>query len=371
MLFEDATSQYIDDSGKTRMLTFGNLKLSLMVSPLPPFNLPIDRTVLETPYETAKQFMKRKGLRPISQDGSESDGKIWGLWVDIAGDRTISLYYAYIPLVERDALPNLPFVDPTKNDPIRTEPVANSDLRRYQNNRKTADFLKRYVLYAYARDPDAFDENSFTVVKGYTYKIEDLNKRLFFDGNRVMFRNGKLIVPSEHIRDQLMAYLEVALLNDRQGVLKLKDERSLDVFYQSIADFRPAPNQLVFMSKEAVARWKRETLRTAEANLIKDELNSSAVEPYYYRNPRFQNNAIVIIQNVMDGSLERAITVATAWIDERSNIGYRAAIPDEIDKLSYALYYTDGKVEEVKSEGETIAPVIVYDNDTYGALLFV
>ena len=368
-LFEGATSQYVDDNGKGRMLNYEREKLSLMISPIPPLNLPLNRTVFETNYATAKKFMARKELKVSSQDGSEASGKIWGLWVDAGASSPI--YYAYIPLVESPALPDVPFSDPTKNDPIRTEPAELSDLRRYQRDRKTADFLRRYTLYAYSLNPDKFGPESFIIIPKYTYLIENLNKRLFFQGNQIMFRNGKLIVPSEKIRDHLLAYLDVSLLNDRQGVLDLKNEHSLDVFYQSISDFRPAPNQLVFLSRDAVHRWKREVARSVEAMRMQDNLDSETAEPYYYRNIRFEQNAPCIVQNVRDGELQRAVVVSTNWLNDRVNTGYRTGIPDDIDELSYTIYYTTGETETHKKTNDVVAPIVAYDDGTFGALLFI
>ena len=368
MLFEGATSQYVDDNGKTRMLKYGSSGVSLMISPIPPLNLPLDRQVSEVSFSVAKRFMEKKELEILSQDGSGD--RIWGIWV-AEKESPSSIYYAYIPLVEEKALPGIQFSDPTKNDPIRTEPVAQSDLRTYQRDRKIADYLRRYTLFAYATDPENFGEDSFAIVPSHVYDIESLNKRLFIEGNKVMFRGKKLIVLTEDMRGKLLDYLNVSLLNDRQGVMKIRHERTIDVFYQSISDFRTAPNQLVFMTREAVMRWKTEVARSQEATQVHDTLDSSTREPYYHRNLRFRQNSPCIVQNVLDGTIERAVAVSMKWIEGRNNIGFYAGIPEDVEEMSYEIYDSAGNIEKHKSSDTTYAPVVRYDDGTYGALLFI
>lgn len=366
LLFDDALLQYIDNHGKTRMLIYelDGERISLVTSPVPPLDLPETKDVVETSIETALKFIKQKGLKITFQDGNRQQG-IQGIWVETSEENP-SIYFGYIPThIGKKSLKNVEFTG--KNDPIRTD--ASSDLTRFRSGRKIAEFLKQYTLFTYANDPENFGEDSFIVVEDHHYDIASLNKRLILD-NPVMYENGKLIVPSEETIKRLISFLKVSLINDTPGVLSMKTSSTIENFYQSISDFRSTENQLVFMGKNGLMRWRHEQFKMNHNTLVSHSANSDVSEPYFYRNPKIRRDQLMIVQNVVDGSLNNALAVGWKWLKDRVNIGYRPDIPNMVDDISYAVYDEMGEIEKIKRVTKEMISLILYENDTYAALLF-
>lgn len=366
LLFGGAVSQYVDNNGKTRMILY-NFKgddICLITSPIPPLDLPESKDIIETSLASALGFIKQKNLKITFQDGNQNQG-IQGLWVETSEENP-SIYFGYIPIGNSKAIAKVEFTG--RNDPIRTDSV--SDLTTFRRNRKVAEFLKQYTLFSYANDPENFGEDSFVVIPDYAYDIESLNKRLILD-NDVMYQNGKLIVPSEETAKRLLSYLKVSLINDTPGVMAMKDTSTIENFYQTIADFRSSENQLVFTNKNGLMRWRHEHSRMEHNTRVAHFANSGAVEPFFYRNPKIRKDQIMIVQNVVDGTLNNALAAGWKWLKDRSNrTGYRPVVPDNIDEVSYVIYGDTGELEKVKRETKETVSVLRYDDDTYAALLF-
>lgn len=365
LLFEGVVSQYIDNNGKTRMLVydFGGEGVCLMTSPIPPLNIPTTTDINEVSFGVAINFIKQKGLKITLQDGNQTQG-IQGLWIETKEENS-GIYFGYIPISVSRPIKGVEFT--TKNDPIRTDKV--SDLSNFRRSRRIAEFLKQYTLFGYAHDPENFGEDSFVVVEGYEYDIDALNKRLVLD-NPVMYEDGKLIVPSEETRERLLSFLRVSLVNDTPGVMMMKDTTTIENFYQTISDFRSTENQLVFMNKNGLMRWRNEHARMENNTKIAGATNASASEPYFYRNPKIRKDQIMIVQNVIDGNKENAIAVGWKWLKDRINIGYRPSVPNNVEDVSYTVYTDTGEVDKVKKITKETISLLRYDDDTYAALLF-
>ena len=369
-LFRDAVGQYIDGNGKTRMLqyTFQGTSLSLMTSPIPPLDLPTDTKIYTVGLKRALDFIKEKNFQITYQDGNKTDG-IQGIWIETREENP-GIYYGYVPIQISKYVKDVPFAEPTKNDPLRTDDV--SDLANMRFLRRTATFLKQYVLYSYALNPDEFGEDSFVVIPGHKYDIDSLNKRVFKTGNSVMYSGDKLVVTSEKIRDHLLNYLKVQLLNDKDGVENMKNIKTVVDYYQSIPDFRPFENQLIFMNKNGLLRWRTEIERSSNQNEVSSRLIPSWIEPYFYRNPRIRKNHLMIVQNVKYGTLERALTVALRWIKDKVNLGYDVEPASDYAEISYVIYSDSGEIEKKKLKTPETAAIIRYDGvpHQYAAILF-
>lgn len=370
-LFEGAISQYIDANGKTRMLNYrhNGRTVSLMTSPLPPFDLPSPATIKEAPIDIVSDFMKTKGLEVVRQDKvKDTEDTIKGVWVTLE-EQSPPIYYGYIPVQSSQAIPNVDFADENTRDPLRVNGV--SELEEYRHNRKTADYLKNYTLYAYSLDPDNFGEDSFEVIPDYTYDLEAINKRL--NDNPIMFTNdGRLKVPSEEVKRKLLSYLKVQLATDAPTVMNYKNRTNIDDYYQSIYDFRTSNSQLVFINKESLMRWKQETIRQTSVNVVGHRLVEDAVEPYYYRNSNVRRNRLAIVQNVEGGELKLALSVAGKWVSEQINLGYRAnGIETDPSTVQYTVYSENDRAETHNKNKPLGGSVIQYPSGGYGALLFI
>lgn len=373
-LLQDAKSQYIDDNGKARMLKyeFEKKKVSLMISPVAPLSLPNKRKIAIAPLKTALNFIKKYNLKILSQEKIAETDEIKGLWVKVPED-DLSIYYSYIPIEPAESIKNYPFSEPTKLDPLSIK--GTSKLQEYRKSRKIAEFLKIYTLYTYALNPEDFDESWFVVDPEHDYDIEKLNKKLT-KNNSVMYNSGGyLIVPTQETITRLMSYLDIQLLTDKPGIMSLANVKTIEKYYQSVSDFKPADNQLIFTSSDSVKRWKKEAEKIEGIFTVSQNLIPRSIEPYFYRTPKISNNRLHIIQNIRSGSPEDAAIVSYKWIKDKINLGYfpvdRIAFPDDIPYKAYTnngLLLKHGK----ETKNETMASLIFYEEtESYGAILFL
>lgn len=369
-LFENVKSQRIDDNGKTRMLTY-ETGICLMTSPLPPLDMPIDQKIREVTREDAEAFIKTHGLEITMQDGDPEDALIQGFWVRSAKRSNSGVYYGYIPIEVSDAVPNIDFIPPALNDPLRTD--TSSELESMYHARKVADFLKQYTMYEYSLDPEGFSEESFVVMSDHHYTISLLEKKLYKEDNDIMYSDdGKLIVPSEDVRDRLVTFLRTQLLNDTPGVMSYRNRAVVKDYYRTLSDFRKVPEQLVFLTRLSLVRWKTESTRGRLQNEVITYIRPDTFEPYLYRNYSISKGRLAIVQNVEDGSLEGALSVAEKWEIDRVNSGYRTDISKAPERVTYTVYTEDGEGETVVgSPGGERVSVLEYPGGEYAALLFV
>ena len=386
-LFAGAKGQYIDASGKVRAVSFSTKgeEMTLMVSPIPPFDLPIVDEIRVCSLSTALAFAKAKGLTVASQTeatserlsteatskrlstASDEDGKIEGLWLDPT-ETNPNIYYLFIPINVSNEIKDLLYNEETA--PIKES--GESRMDRFKRDRRAAVYLKKYVLYTYALNPSEFSPSSIFVIKDYDYKIAKLNKRLYIDGNKVMYTSDrKLIASSEKVKSNLLSYLNASLLNNRNKVMETANLKTIEEHYQNISDFRASENQLIFGSKEDIKKWTKEAKIISGATTISEKVDVSTPEPYYYRSFLIRDSIPMIIQNVKGGRIETAMQVAYKWLDLRVNAGYDAVVDEKEKKISYISYdVTDGKETKVKRETDSYAKVLKYENGTYAAILF-
>jgi hypothetical protein len=363
-MFADSIAQVIDSHGKTRALIYKS-GISLITSPIPPLSLEeVDISDIKpASLKDVTDFLKRRDLQIISQDGNAEDG-IQGVWIE-PKEENPGIYYGYIPLKKIPAIKNVPFS--TKNDPLRTD--NSSELLDYRNNRKIAEILKQYTLFTFANNPDIAPSDMFVVDPIHKWDMSKLNKK-FTPDTPVIYNDGKIIVPSEKAKINLISYLGAAMAKDKKGLMAMATATTLDNWYLSITDFRPAARQIIFSNKNGLMRWRNMKVTGAENHTVAQDTDATTLEPYFYRNPNIRKEHLMIIQNVVDGSLEKAIATSHKWLKDRVNIG---ANPEEADhSISYAVYTRDGAtaVEKVVRDTKEMASVIKYSDESYGAILF-
>jgi len=358
-LFDKAEEQYIDSSGKMRMLNFyfDGKWISLMIPPSPPIDISYSSSIYSVKLRYALDFIKEHALHIDYQDVKRD--AVEGLWVS-----SHKLKDCYIPVKSSKILKNVEFADYSKIRPLLDK--AESMLENHKRSQKVAEFLKKYALYTYSMKPEKFGKSSFVVKENHNYDIENLNNRLFFENNNVFYEKGKLIVTSKKIRDKLMAYIQVQVLNDEKTVLNLKNITNLDEGYKIISDFTSFPNQLIFKNKIGIRKWKEELIRLKKIYDVSLAPLPAAREPYFYRLAK--TNKIVLIQNVEKGKLELAAKVSYKWLKDRVNKGYypfESSLPNDISYITY----TDNTEIKHKKGTDDYASIFFYDNGEYAALL--
>lgn len=363
-MFHDATSQVIDSHGKTRALIYKS-GVSLITSPIPPLSVELGdiSDIKPASLKDVTDFLKRRDLQIISQDGNAEDG-IQGVWIE-PKEENPGIYYGYIPLKKIAAIKNVPFS--TKNDPLRTD--NSSELLDYRNNRKIAEVLKQYTLFTFASSPDIDPDAMFVIDPTHKYELSKLNKK-FIPDTPVIYSKSKIIVPTEKAKINLISYLKTVLAKDKKGLMAMKDAVNLDKWYLSITDFRSASHQIIFSSKNGLMRWRNTKVLDAENHTVSQDTDSTTLEPYFYRNPNIRKEHLMIIQNVVDGDLEKAVATSHKWLKDRVNIGANPAESDTA--ISYTVYTRDGvsAVEKIVRDTKEMASVIKYPNGDFGAILF-
>jgi len=346
----DAISQIIDDSGKSRALTFDykSVSLTLITPPSPPLDVKITKKIHMVEIGVALAFIKEHLLKIKEQDGNDDNG-LRGLWLDGG---------YYIPITRSVPINDVPFSSPYKNDPLRTD--NDSDLETYRKNKKIAEYLKQYTLYTYSMK-GSLGKKDFVVIPGHLYDIDSLRKKLTLE-NTVIYADGKIIVPSKETRDRLLSYLEVEKIHNATALTKIKEKQSLEENYQSIRDFRSSEDQLIFFGKESLMRWRTSS---TSVNEVEVRWLPTVVEPYFFKHPDIKNGALLIVQNT--DTKERAIAVSYEWMVNKVN----NLDAEEIEDVSYIIYDVSGRHQRVSGTTKEKAMIVDYGGGWWGAILTV
>lgn len=363
-LFDGVISQQIDENGKTRVVNY-KIKgehISLCVNPIPPLDVEIVDELYRVERGLALRFMEKKGIEPTEN----IIGGISGSFQD--------LYICYIPtkpnedIVPKGILP--PVLDTSKP----------SKLTLMRKNSKIAEFLKKYALYTFSIHFDKFGNEPndkqisklFVVKPNHVYQIENLNKKLFVEGNDVMYDdNEKMIVSSNEMLLKLVSYIQVNIQNNYENLKNMKYQKIVDTYYQGLVDFRQTKEEIIFTSKLSLLRWKDSLKYQNNFNYIFPRIIPFIKQPYFYNNYKIFNNKIMLVQNVEDGDIKRAITVSHIWNKERINKGFSCPIIKDV-AIPYLVWYNEGQKTKVEGDNNyEEASIYEYSKNNYSALLFI
>jgi hypothetical protein len=355
-LLSDAIGQYVDDNGKARVLVYKDV--CLMISPIPPLNLPVG-DVTDSSKDAALRFIKRYKFDIISQDVIGQH--LQGLWIHT------QFAYAYIPLLSSKPIEGIPKASPNLRDPMRTS--GQSRLTDFHNLARLADFLKQYALFEFSHHPDNFDLTRFIVIPDHDYNISSLRKRLIRH-NDVMYKNKRLIVPTEDVAKRLIYYTQTQYYNDSYMVKNYKNIAMIKNYYTALSDFRKQKNQLIFLSKSSLQKWREE--QSQYARQVYKELDQTTREPYFYRHHNIKNGKLFILQNVENGELDLAIRVASVWSTKsKVNLGYKPQDVSIPPHQTIVFLSNSGKKLEYGDESNKKIYIMAYDSKHYAAMLFV
>lgn len=222
-------------------------------------------------------------------------------------------------------------------------------------------------MFKYSLNPEEFDIDSFVVDPNHKYDIDSLDKRLIPD-TPVMFRGGKIIVPTKETAVRLISFLKVKLLNNSKGVMSYSTRAIVKDYYKTLNDFRRSPQQLIFLNYTSLLRWKIEKFQRETTNTLSSYLRQDVIEPYFYHNINIENGKVYLIQNVYGGNLENALGIAEKWNEDRINPGYKY-ITESSGKKGYSVYSEEGKGAVIPGENSKTIKVLEYSDGSYAALL--
>jgi len=358
-IFNRIKSQYIDNYGKCRAVNFTNF--SLITSPIPPFDVPESSNIIYCDINIAKKVIVENNFEILFQQ-RYSDREISGLWI-YAGDELQSfLVNIFLPTKLTNNLPNIEFAPEQLYEPINRN--AFSSLDKNNEALKISIFLKEYTLFTYSLFPDTFSIENFIVIPNYIYNLNKIGKRIFYRGNDVMYKDSKIVVPSEEIRDKLIQFLEITKLNDKYKVENYKYRNIISDYYHSLKDFRSKELQLIFLDTQSLFKW-RDKHFDRSYNTISYKIIPGIENPYYYINQNI-SDSILLIQNVQNGELLRALRVCKEWDEFRTNTkGYHAE-PLKDKNIGYNIYYTNGFSKKI---GDGKLDILEIKDNVYCAIL--
>lgn len=368
-IFGGAIQQYIDDHGKCRLLVYKE-EITIMISPIPPLALPTIslEDIKLTTFEGVKSFAKKRRMEIKELYGDEEEIK--GVWLELI-EANPGIYSIFIPIKPSPIVKDYPIT--AQGDPLQT---FTSELEVYRKNKRIAEILKGYTLYTYSLHPDRFPledeeswENNFEI--NPKHKYINISKR-YDSKSKSIYSNDKIIVTSKNIMRNLISYLGAMIENDPKGLEEMKERTTIDGFYQSASDFRSHSDQIIFSSRDGLMKWRNSKILGEDKfrNRVSEE-NQDTLEPYYYRHPQIKKESLMIVQNVVDGKLERAVSASYMWLKDGKNPLSNCEVVENINDVSYTVFSVEDDYKKTYDQRKTKEPVsiIKYKNGKYGALL--
>lgn len=355
-------AQEIDEFGKCRVLWAEGgapSALPIFTTALPPLLLPERKYKGEVwKKKSALGFIKNVKGKLLGQDGIRTQEIIQGFWADIGTP-------CYLPLKPGDSYePKVQFLE--RPDPKRVDAI--SELQEFQVMKKLAEYLLQYSYFAFSlfylalsseeKDQEheilvkAFFSQKVKIIEGYEYpsQLEKVARKL--DRNGPFFSQGKLVVSSEVVAEKLQSMLLTALLNDQEYVYNFSTKGVVDLSYSRITDFIERSSQVLFLTERSLLQWRDKKRLFVDAlgdsltrTVYSIVLPQNTKHPYFFKHFALGAERLVLLQNVLGGSLERATSVSRKWVEKRYNPGYLAKTSTKIEGKAM-IYSLTGLIRE-------------------------
>lgn len=408
-LVKGGSSCWIDAYGKMRAITFlhNNKPMTLVGIPSQPENLPLIPSVDQLPNATFKDTLEVFG-DPVGVT-KDSIGQIIGLWYPIFDLR----FGVYIPVM-RDLADPEDLMQRLQQLPAGPPPPLNvasgPALERLRYLRKLASIIQQLAEYVFdvyrrnkmeAREPiyvsnfiDAyFGSANKTGDPLEFYNIRNLPRVLpdeisvetaIFKMSQLMpkfFTRDKFVLYNQELLRKVSIYV-ASYYKETEG-LYLDPKSKLNIFLDE-EDFIQTKNSNVFLTEKDLLLWiGSQKIVSVNLTLLSklDPNRAQTLTPYLYQHT---NGQIYLVQNVILGSLKRALKVSKNWFERKINLG-PGRLGEEIDDKDIAIYHVvygispSGTLAVIQDEtggNQPYLEVIYYgtniEEDTaprYGALL--
>ena len=207
----------------------------------------------------------------------------------------------------------------------------------------------------------------------------DLLKQHFETEFPSLFQKGKLLCDSEgylsNMFNRLLNFEAVIETERKSTITTLEPEgnterltkfgRYLDWFYVCYDDFTVhSKNQLIFMSTDRLnveLKMQKES-KIMVATRIEPSLLSRRV-PYVYIYSSKKFKAMFLVQNVENGDVSKAATIATYWVQNKVNLGYFA--PQVVPEANITIVLA----QNLEITDAFIPLIVKYQSGEYAALL--
>jgi len=380
----EPTKQYIDGFGKLRGLVVEhNEEELLMVIPSSqPENLDVVKEIPRASLTNVLSFIRD----PVAV--SKKEDQIDGLWFRIL-DIVYGIYIPIIPTEDTLGLPQGP-TNPLGEEEINIVP-------RIRKLQRDLDFIQQILIWIYLialsteklnirnfyqkyisvgtgseKSEAVYDfkdvGRTFPEVKSVKDAIDEMRKRVptLFRGDKIYlysqkFANGTKYLLSQYVKEYVNRFTQIPKVITRKFI--------------SETDFIQYPAIVLFLSEKDLRNWLNTLDKLSFKNLqiFRDisVKNALQIEPYLYQSP---DGHIYMVQNVIQGNLERALNVAWYWDQYKVNPGY---IIDEfigdISELRYVIWDISSNIivlgENFAGDTTEFISVLRYSVDNYGAML--
>lgn len=358
-------TQFIDVFGKQRAVTMslGTTKFSIIFPPLQPVNLPISEDIIINDHK----LITRLFGKPIAY--SMSKNSLDGMWY--SGNNI--KYYFYAPIKA------LKYKDQQlgPKNPLNIEkPLLNFELVPYMSKlyKDRIIFLQLISWMFYNSDEtiESFFEKYVKVGNSeYNYDFSDIQERLpsitnikeafyYLKDTNLILKN-KIYLYTDKLVQPLKYYLE-------KFIKANIDPTDIEDFYTIVRDFKGSETTALFIGKNRFTSWleyNKENLM--KLNIIRNDLkdfDTSIIMPYFYQ----KDNKIYLLQNVIDSTLSRALSISYAWVHELQFLGYNAP---EIDlEIEYDTLEINTKYEITEKSNKSDYKVLVVNEEYVGVIIF-
>ena len=367
-----ATKQYIDEYGKLRGLYLPN-DILIIIPPSSPENLEISSEIKRTSMENVLKVFSN----PVAYS-LDKDGKMDGLWFSILD----IVYGIYIPIIpkEKDSKLNVGPGNPLGDSGADVVP-------RLVKIKRDLDFIIQVLKWLLSLSKMPLDNfmNQYTgigEITGDSSNIYDFTNIGRTFPNVESIEEGiakmKVRVPTLFIGDRLFLYSDKMF----NGILYLMQmytkeypqnivPKLITRKYLSEEDFIKYSGVALFLKKTDMKTWLNsldnfpEILSTLSIN------DAMKKDPYMYIAP---DNHIYLIQNVIDGNIQKCLNIGYYWKKYKVNPGFKSPEYDEDEEAKYVLYdispaNTIVPVENHAGESLDFLSILRYNPFSHAAML--
>jgi hypothetical protein len=346
-------SQYIDDNGKLRGLTFqvGQEKMTMLTLPSQPENLKINNSIYHVNLSTALRVFEPQQPSFIVKENND----IIGLWYKIFDVEQ----GVYIPVTTHLTTTNLTTSNLTTNlinnltNNINTNLTINltniklgtkhslitnqSDVGNYYKMKKILSFLIQIVTWLYLSflklniintindffdryillQPDVYDQtyNQLIQIPRQLPQLSHVDDFFNYIQSYLPVHHQQVMIYGQQLYDGLFKQVSLLTLNLINPPLVLNN------YYQYITDYQKQYNTLIFLLQQNLMSWINQNQWKHELQITQQLRPQPYQYPYLYSD---LNDHVYIIQNVENGSYDQALYVAYYWNQYKINLGYHA-----------------------------------------------
>ena len=380
----EPTKQYIDGFGKLRGLVVEhNEEQLLMVIPSSqPENLDVVKEIPRASLTNVLSFIRD----PVAV--SKKEDQIDGLWFRVL-DIVYGIYIPIVPTEDTLGLPQGP-----------TNPLGEEELNivpRIRKLQRDLDFIQQILIWIYLialstekinirkfyqkyisvgtgseKSETVYDfkdvGRTFPEAKTVKDAIDEMRNRIptLFRGDKIYlysqnFANGTKYLLSQYVKEYVNRFTQIPKVITRKFI--------------SETDFIQYPAIVLFLSEKDLRNWLNTLDKLSFKNLqiFRDinVKNTFKTEPYLYQSP---DGHIYMVQNVMQGTLERALNVGWYWDQYKVNPGYRIdEFIGDISELKYVVWDISSNIivlgENFAGDTTEFLSVLRYSVDNYAAML--